>query len=302
MSDVERDAAARVAAAAVLRYYSTSFSWAVRLLDPGNRERIRAIYALVRTADEIVDTPGRNPGEALVELDEFEAQTVTALRTGHSANPVIQAFATTARQTTIDRALLHAFFTSMRTDLGRTEHDQESYNRYIYGSAEVVGLMCLRSFMVGTQLDYGDLAPGAQSLGAAFQKVNFLRDLASDRDQLGRHYLPEMTGEVMTTAERDLVVADIDDDLGAAARAIEKLPRRPRIAVRAAHGLFAELNRRLSLTPAAELNTARIRVPNPVKARILLRSLAVPATRTRSRPRAAEPTRSVRRLRQRARR
>lgn len=279
MSAEHRDASARATAAAIIRYYSTSFSWAVRLLDQGNRDRIRGVYALARTADEIVDTPGRDAEEARAELQEFSDQTFTALRTGHSANPVIQAFVTAARTANIDAALVESFFASMRTDLDTHEHDAESVDRYIYGSAEVIGLMCLRSFLVGTQLDFGELAPGAQSLGAAFQKVNFLRDLAADQNQLGRRYLPQFTGEQITELQRDAVIADIDADLATAALAIERLPQRPKIAVRAAHALFAELNQRLARTPAAQLMRTRVRVPDATKARLLATSFVRPATK-----------------------
>lgn len=273
MSEPAMNAAARASAAAVLRHYSTSFSWAVRLLDRPNRERIRAIYALVRLADEIVDTPGRAREQAAAELAAFRTETYTALRTGYSSNLVIHAFARTSRQCGIGADLLEPFFTSMRTDLDVRDHNRSSHDEYVYGSAEVVGLMCLRSFLCGTNLDFDELAPGAQRLGAAFQKVNFLRDLAGDRDELHRSYLPGVDAHRLTEADRDVIAAEIRADLEAAGPALARLPWRCRIAVRAAHGLFAELNRRLARTPVEALRHTRVRVPNPVKARILVAAL-----------------------------
>jgi phytoene/squalene synthetase len=165
----------------------------------------------------------------------------------------------------------------MRADLVQTEYDQASFDAYVYGSAEVVGLMCLRAFVAGREYDAVTLArleKGACALGAAFQKVNFLRDLHDDFETLGRSYFPGVDPASFTDAERDRLVADIDHDLRVSGAIIPTLPSTSRRAVALAHGLFAELNRRLAVTPATELMTTRIRVPNPVKLRIAAASAA----------------------------
>src|SRR5690606_29847219 len=239
---------------------------------------VRNIYALVRVADEIVDAP-RPDGDRAQQarlLDELHTSVHEALRTGHSANLVVHAFARTARTCGIGADLIDPFFASMRTDLFRHVHDEESFAAYVYGSAEVVGLMCLRAFLLGrphAEEEYADLREGAQRLGAAFQKVNFLRDLAADADDLGRSYFPGLTSADFDVATRDRLLDDIDADLAAAAVAVAKLPASSRRAVCAAHALFAELSRRLRRTPPARIRAERVRVPGPHKARVIARAL-----------------------------
>ena len=268
-------------AAVVIGGYSTSFGAASRLLAEPVRTHVRNVYALVRIADEIVDDPrpGLDAQRRADLLAELEADTGRALRTGHSCNLVVHAFASTARETGIDPALVDAFFDSMRTDLVVTVHDAASVARYIYGSAEVVGLMCLRAFLAdgadgADGAGYDELAEGAQRLGAAFQKVNFLRDVAEDLGLRGRRYLPGVTLETFTDAQRDTLLDDIESDLAAAAPAMAMLPPGSRRAVVVAHALFAELTRRLRATPAQQIARERVRVPGPVKAGIVLRALA----------------------------
>jgi 15-cis-phytoene synthase len=275
------DTAAEASAAVVIDRYSTSFALACRLLAEPVRTGIRNVYALVRIADEVVDDPtlplsSSQRGETLTSLEQ---QTLNALQTGHSANLVAHAFALTARECGIGTELVRPFFDSMRTDLAVTVHDAASLQRYVYGSAEVVGLMCLRVFVADPRAtaSYDDLAPGAQRLGAAFQKLNFLRDLVADRDVLGRSYLVEQQGTALTDAQRTKVLDEIDGDLAAAARVIPLLPSSSRRGVFAAHALFAALSRRLRLTPADRMHQ-RVRVPAPVKVSLVagavLRSLA----------------------------
>jgi phytoene/squalene synthetase len=171
--------------------------------------------------------------------------------------------------------LVAPFFASMRTDLHVTEHDAASLERYVYGSAEVVGLMCLRAFLTAPDAGpagYDELAPGARRLGAAFQKVNFLRDLAEDHDDLGRTYFPGLRLDTFTDRERDLLLDDIEADLDAAARVIPQLPASSRRAVAAAHALFSELAGRLRATPAEQIRRERVSVPSGVKARLLARA------------------------------
>ena len=262
-------------ASAVIRSYSTSFGLASRLLQPRTRLQIEAIYALVRIADEIVDgvaaAAGLPPEEIGRQLDALETDTRQALQSGYSTNLVVHAFALTARTTGITEDLTSPFFRSMRADLLRTEHTPASFDDYVYGSAEVIGLMCLLCFLDGTEVSDDRakrLKEGAQRLGAAFQKVNFLRDLADDFDALGRSYFPGVNVGSFSEPDKHRLLDDIDADLLVSGAAITELPPAARPAVTLAQELFTELSRRLRATPADELRSTRIRVPNPVKLRI----------------------------------
>ncbi|HIZ35235.1 MAG TPA: squalene/phytoene synthase family protein [Candidatus Ruania gallistercoris] len=273
------DRVAQRSAGAVITGYSTSFAWACRLLAEPVRTQVRSIYALVRVADELVDGPAAAATEHAADLlDELEEQTLDAVRSGHSTNLVTHAFALTARSVGIGPELITPFFASMRTDLRTTGHDQRSFDEYVYGSAEVVGLMCLRAFLAApdaaTAPSYDALSPGARSLGAAFQKVNFLRDLGADLDLRGRSYFPGLDVDRLTPEQRDALVDDIDADLARAQRAIAGLPRSSRRAVTAAHRIFAALSHRLRALPPGELRRTRVRVPAASKGWILMRSYA----------------------------
>ncbi|MDO8143436.1 MULTISPECIES: squalene/phytoene synthase family protein [Isoptericola] len=273
-ADSAYDDVAYRSAAVVIDRYSTSFGWACRLLGPEVRDHVRAVYALVRVADEIVDDMAAplSLDERAALLDELEREVDAAVRRGRSTNLVVHAFAVTARRFGIGADLTAPFFASMRTDLTVREHDADSFARYVYGSAEVVGLMCLRVFTGGDEAAYGRLAPGAARLGAAFQKVNFLRDLADDLDDRGRAYFPDYDVD-FDDSVRDRLLDDIDADLATASATIVELPRSSRVAVRAAHDLFAELSRRLRATSADELRTRRVRVPDAVKGRLVLSAM-----------------------------
>lgn len=269
------DQVAQQTASIVIRQYSTSFGLASRLLGPQVRQHVENIYALVRLADEIVDGAGAQSGLDLLAtgqtLNALELETDLAVENGFSANLVVHAFAITARQTGFGRDLTAPFFESMRMDLTQTEHDQASFERYVYGSAEVVGLMCLRAFLHNERVDgLPRLEAGARALGAAFQKVNFLRDLAADFDNLGRSYFPGVRVDAFTEDDKLRLLDDIDADLAVSAAVLPLLPKSSRKAVALAQSLFAELARRLRATPAARLRTTRVRVPNPVKARLAL--------------------------------
>lgn len=262
-------------ASIVIRRYSTSFGLASRLLEPRMRQHIENIYALVRLADEIVDGEATGAGLSTVDaariLNELERDTEFAMDRGYSANLVVHAFALTARETGFNRGLTEPFFSSMRSDLSETEHDQDSFDRYVYGSAEVVGLMCLRAFLQGTtytETETGEFETGARALGAAFQKVNFLRDLAADFRDLGRSYFPGIDVDSFTEADKNRLLDDIDADLRTSAAVIPKLPAGCRRAVALAQSLFADLAARLRATPADRLVAQRVRVPNPTKLRI----------------------------------
>lgn len=265
------DRVARQTAGIVIRRYSTSFGLASRLLAREVRQHVENIYSLVRLADEIVD--GGAPidtATARRELDTLEHQAEQAIGLGFSSNLVVHAFALTAREVGFGTELTAPFFESMRTDLERTEHDAASFERYVHGSAEVVGLMCLRAFLTDEPDAFERLTPGARALGAAFQKVNFLRDLASDHATLGRSYFPGVDVAAFDEATKVRLLDDIDADLAVSAAVIPQLPRSSRRAVSLAHSLFAELSRRLRSTPARMLVATRVRVPNAVKARLAL--------------------------------
>ncbi len=276
--------AAERASAEIIDAYSTSFGWASKLLGKSVRQQVRNIYALVRVADEIVDGAAAEALDGIrsknrepeVLLDELEAETYLALAEGFSTNLVVHAFAHTARQVGIERDIIEPFFTSMRMDLHQQEHDQESFDTYVYGSAEVVGLMCLKAFVAGrdyTAADHQTMVSGARALGAAFQKVNFLRDLAADFKKLGRSYFPKVTVTNFNEAQKAELIADIEADLLVSAKTLPLLPSSSRKAVAAAQMFFAALNDRIRNTSAEKLIETRISVPNSVKLWILLKAL-----------------------------
>lgn len=277
------DRTAQDAAASVITAYSTSFGLACRLLGPRVRPHVRNVYALVRVADEIVDGPaadaGLSPEAEGAVLDELEAETLAAIERGFSANLIVHAFAGTARECGIGEELIRPFFASMRTDITRRDHDAASHDEYVHGSAEVVGLMCLQTFVNAGRGNRvrppDDLVHGAQRLGAAFQDINFLRDEASDSTDLGRDYLGA-TGQ--TRAE---VLDRIERDLSTAGAVIGRLPPDCRRAVTAAHGLFAELALRLRRDDGHRTTSSRgrVRVPNRVKALIAARAMLGAAPR-----------------------
>lgn len=272
------DDTAQRAADVLVRRYSTSFGLATRMLPAAQRVHVRDVYALVRLADEVVDgasaEAGADPAAARTLLDDLEQRAEAAMASGYSTDVLVHAFARTARTVGIGTELTRPFFASMRTDLETTEHDAASLAAYVYGSAEVVGLMCLRVFLHELPADrrerrYATLAPGAQALGAAFQKVNFLRDLGEDGDVLGRRYLDLDPARVTEEAKAE-ILAQIEADLAQARAALVTLPPGARRGVAVAFGLFAELTARIRATPAAELPTTRVSVPGPVKARVAL--------------------------------
>lgn len=264
---------AQETASQVIRRYSTSFGLASAILDATTRQHIENIYSLVRLADEIVDGVAYEAGVSVERagqlLDALEADTEEAMASGYSTNLIVHAFAHTARTVGITPEITRPFFHSMRMDLTDTVHTQESFDLYVYGSAEVVGLMCLEAFLHGhpsTPSDRETMVRGGRALGAAFQKVNFLRDLGADFVALGRSYFPDVTPDTLDQATLNRLLDNIDHDLTLSAEALRLLPKASRRAVALAHALFDDLGRRLRHIPADELIHRRVRVPDFAKA------------------------------------
>ena len=250
--------------------YSSSFGLSSRFFSATIRPHIYALYGLVRIADEVVDTY-RGP-DARIQLDALEQDTYDALDSGYSTSPIIHAFAQTARIYGIDKTLIAPFFSSMRTDLEPQTYSSSDYERYIHGSAEVVGLMCLRVFVEGDTDAYDSLKPGAVALGSAYQKVNFLRDLAADYKELGRTYFPDVSYETFDDVAKARIVADIQRELKVASEAIRRLPSSSKKATLMSYVYYSELLRKLDSTPAVVIKTRRIRVSSVRKAYLLIRT------------------------------
>ena len=273
--------AAHRASKEVIYSYSTSFGMATRLLSKDIRHHVENIYALVRVADEIVDGSAADAALSAPEIDPeaelnaFEQETYRAMRLGFSTNLIIHAFAVTAREVGISKDIVEPFFYSMRQDLTETEHTQETFDTYVYGSAEVVGLMCLAAFVHGGSYSKEEkitLVRGARALGSAFQKVNFLRDLSADFKRLGRSYFPNVTVSNFDEQTKDRLVKDINQDLKVSALSLPLLPKSARAAVTAAQLLFTELNHKIGNTEATKLIETRISVGNSKKLSLVIKS------------------------------
>jgi len=247
--------------------YSTSFSSAIRLLHKDLRTPIYNIYGFVRFADEIVDTFHDHDQEYL--LGQFKSQTYEAIERRISLNPILQSFQETVHQYGIAMHLVDAFFKSMEQDLHKIDYDNKTYNEYIYGSAESVGLMCLYVFCEGNCRLYDSLKAYAQSLGAAFQKVNFLRDLKADTHTLERMYFPGCNFLNFTEEEKKQIEADIQNDFEHAYRGIVKLPIKARFGVYVAYKYYISLFQKIRKVQARRIMEERIRIPNYKKAMIL---------------------------------
>jgi len=254
----------------ITRRYSTSFGLSSTLFPRPMRTDIYAVYGLVRIADEIVDT--YRGSDAAELLDELEHDCFRAIESGYSANPVVHAFALTATAFTIDHSVIRAFFASMRMDLGIYVNSREQYERYVYGSAEAVGLMCLSVFVGGDKAHYDELADGARALGAAYQKINFLRDLASDQQDLERWYFPDSTYETFGDDDKRAVTDDIEHDVDRARAALNDLPRSSRRAVSLSLAYYDRLLDKLKAADIATLKRERLRVPDYVKLALYVRA------------------------------
>lgn len=250
--------------------YSTSFSSAIRLLHTSLRPSIYNIYGLVRFADEIVDTFHEHDKSQL--LAQFKIETYKAIEQKISLNPILHSFQITVNKYEIDPALIEAFFNSMEQDLNKNKYDLTGYKQYIYGSAEVVGLMCLYVFCDGDKIIFEKLKPSAQALGAAFQKVNFLRDLKADYHELNRTYFPGVDFRNFTPAMKHLIEADIAADFENAYHGIVQLPVKARFGVYVAYKYYFSLFKKIKKYEPSLLLDNRVRIPNYSKAFIVMRA------------------------------
>jgi phytoene/squalene synthetase len=253
----------------VTERYSTSFSLAVNMLDTSIREAIYGIYGFVRIADEIVDSFHEFDKEKLI-LD-FEQDYYNALREGISTNPILQSFQLTVKKYNITDDLVQAFLSSMKSDLFKQTFSREEFTNYVYGSADVVGLMCLKVFVGGNEEQYEQLKPSAMRLGSAFQKVNFLRDLKDDVGELQRSYFPNIDLSNLSEHHKHTIIREIEDDFDAAYKGIKLLPSNSKFGVYTAYRYYLQLLKELRRTPASKIITTRIRVSNISKIWILIK-------------------------------
>lgn len=242
------------------RSYSTSFSMGIFLLDRKLHDPIYAIYGFVRFADEIVDTFHAFDKTQL--LQKFRTDTFSAIEQGISLNPILNSFQSVVNTYKIDHALIQTFLESMEMDLERRDYTPESYKKYIVGSAEVVGLMCLSVFTNGDETLYARLKPAAMQLGSAFQKVNFLRDIRNDWNQLGRVYFPSVDPGNFTQEDKKRIEREIREEFKVALRGIRQLPTSSRRGVYTAYVYYNVLFRKISALPPDRILQVRVRVPN----------------------------------------
>src|SRR6476469_7503645 len=254
----------------VTENYSTSFSSAIQLLHKDLRVPIYNIYGFVRFADEIVDTFHQHNKIGL--LDQFKVETFDAIEKGISLNPILNSFQKTVNQFAIDLQLIHAFFKSMESDLTQNNYDRQGYEEYIYGFAEVVGIMCLYVFCEGDARQYEKLKSHARALGAAFQKVNFLRDIQYDFNDLSRLYFPGCDFHNFTEKEKVKIEEDIALDFKNAYQGILFLPIKARFGVYVAYKYYYSLFKKIRAIHHKEILRQRIRIPNYQKAFIILRA------------------------------
>jgi phytoene/squalene synthetase len=258
----------------VTQSYSTSFSSAVRLLDRGIRPAIYSIYGFVRLADEIVDTFHKYDKKEL--LQKFENDYYDAVRCGISLNPVLNAFQITVGKYGIPDDLIRAFLKSMKTDLVKQDHNtRDETAEYIYGSAEVVGLMCLRVFVLGDEKLYNELEAPAKRLGSAFQKVNFLRDIKDDTNLLNRKYFHTVIESGFDEKVKKEITGDVDEEFRDALQGIKKLPSNSRLGVLVAFYYYKKLLVIIRKTQAEKLLKQRVRVPDFVKLFLLIKAYII---------------------------
>ena len=255
----------------VTHSYSTSFSLATKMLDSSIRNHIYNIYGFVRFADEIVDTFHNYPKKEL--LDRFEEDLFYSIKNKISLNPILNSFQKTVNIFDIDHKLIKAFLKSMRWDLKKNIYKTDKeYKEYIYGSADVVGLMCLKVFVKGEKEDYENLKSSAMALGSAFQKVNFLRDLKNDFQNLERVYFPNVDFSQFDEKTKSIIIKEIESDFAHALSGIFKLPSEARFGVYTAYKYYTKLLAKLKSTPSVKIQNNRIRVPNYQKMTVFARS------------------------------
>ncbi len=260
----------REASAMITKRYSTSFSTGIRAFDKKFRAPIYNIYGFVRFADEIVDTFHDQPKAEL--LREFREDTYKAIERKISLNPVLHSFQEVVHEYKIERELIDAFLDSMEMDLEFHKYEDSLYKKYIYGSAEVVGLMCLRVFCEGDKENYDHLKASARSLGSAFQKINFLRDMKSDFAERGRVYFPGVDFNNFTNQDKQQIEADIKADFDHAYTGIVQLPDGAKFGVYLAYVYYTKLFQKIKKATAAHVKAERIRVPDSRKAYLLFSS------------------------------
>ncbi len=251
----------------ITQRYSTSFSLGIKMFDRRFRQPIYNIYGFVRIADEIVDTFHDHDKREL--MAQFRRDTEEAIARQISLNPVLHSFQRTVHEYKIESDLIHAFLDSMETDLDKTTFSREEYNTYIYGSAEVVGLMCLRIFVQGDASEYDRLRDSAKSLGAAFQKINFLRDIKSDYEDRGRVYFPGVDYFGFNCDEKKAIEQEIERDFAQGLAGIKQLPVGSRLGVYVAYIYYTNLLKRIKKHTAGEVREQRIRIPDYYKLLLL---------------------------------
>lgn len=265
------DSVSKASSKIVTNSYSTSFSLATKMLSSLIRQDIYNLYGFVRLADEIVDSFHGYDKETLFK--NFENDLAYALEHKISTNPILNSFQLTYHQYNIEKHLVDSFMNSMRLDLHKTDYlTEEEFNNYIYGSADVVGLMCLTIFVKGDKEKYEELKETAMALGSAFQKVNFLRDLKADHDELNRTYFPNTDLNNLDEASKQQIIIDIEQDFVKGLSGIKKLPIEAKFGVFMAYRYYNQLLKKLKKTPANKIKDTRIRVPNYKKAELLTRS------------------------------
>jgi 15-cis-phytoene synthase len=254
----------------ITRRYSTSFSMGIRVFDKKYRSPIYAIYGFVRFADEIVDTFHDFPKKEL--LDKFRRDTFEAIESGISLNPVLHSFQNVVNKYNIERELIDAFLDSMEMDLNLNAYEDNLYQKYIYGSAEVVGLMCLRVFVNGDENMYKHLYASARSLGSAFQKINFLRDIKSDFDERGRVYFPGVDFRSFSQVDKLQIESDIKKDFDDALLGITQLPQGVRFGVYLAYKYYTKLFQKIKSASPTKVKEERIRVKDSRKVVLIFSS------------------------------
>ena len=255
----------------VTKSYSTSFTLATKMLDSSIRQDIYNIYGFVRFADEIVDSFHDFDKQDLLNL--FELDLKKSIKDKISLNPILNSFQKTFNKYEIDYELVNSFLKSMKWDLNKKKYlNKEELDEYVYGSADVVGLMCLKVFVKGDKKQYNDLKPYAMSLGSAFQKVNFLRDLKADHDGLNRSYFPNLNIEEFDEKSKKLILNEINNDFSHALKGIFLLPSSARFGVYTAYKYYLKLLNKLRNTNPLKIKSTRIRVPNYQKINVLARS------------------------------